>query len=130
MAELRQMKDDELHRLIASGQGGHLGEAAYQERQRRLLSGDATLSALERAVNDLVGSAPTDHDVLILAGDLAVHKVAFLEPHTFLFEGIDQNGRHAAVVIHYTQVNVRVVYRPKRLPDAPRVITGFSPNAV
>ena len=89
-----------------------------------LLSGQATWFALQRAVNDLVARAPQDHDVLILAFDLAVLEAKFIEPHTFLFEGIGGDGNRAGIVCHFTQVVARVVYRPKRGPS--RVVTGFS----
>jgi hypothetical protein len=89
-----------------------------------LLSGDATWEAMQRAINDLVERAPKDHDVLLQAFDLSILNVQFMEPHTFLFEGIDGEGNQAGFVCHFTQVVVRVVYLPKRGPD--RVITGFA----
>jgi len=86
--------------------------------------------AMKHAVNDLVGRAPQDHDVLIQIGDLAVTEARFIEPHSFLFEGVDQNGHRAGVVCHFTQVIVKVVYRPKQSDEriVSRVIQGFSPN--
>jgi hypothetical protein len=56
--------------------------------------------------------------------DLTVLDARFLEPHTFLFEGIGPDNNRGAAVCHFTQVVARVVYLPKRGPD--RVITGFS----
>lgn len=89
-----------------------------------LLSGDATWAALQRAVADLTSRAPQDHDVLLQILDLIVLEARFIEPHTFLFEGITQVGHRAGVVCHFTQVVARVVYLPKR--GESRVITGFS----
>jgi hypothetical protein len=89
-----------------------------------LLSGDATWTALRMAVDDLVSRAPQDHDVLLQVFDLAVHEAQFIEPHTFLFEGIGQDGNRAGIVCHFTQVIARVVYLPQSGPN--RVITGFS----
>ena len=97
---------------------------AVDERNRRLLSGDATLLALQSAVDYLVGSAPKEHDVVIVYHDLIVEKVRFIEPHAFLFEGVTQDGHHAGEVLHFTQMTVRVVHIPKRGPS--RVITGFA----
>lgn len=89
-----------------------------------LLSGDATWVALKRAVEDLISRAPQDNDVLLQIFDLAVLEAQFIEPHTFLFEGTDQDGNRSGLVCHFTQVVARVVYLPKRGPS--RVITGFS----
>ena len=115
---------------------GHL-EAAKTARQAEahaaqvalpsLLSGDATWFALKRAVDDLVGHAPQDHDVLILVGDVAVLEAEFIEPHTFLFHGVNQDGHRTGIVAHYTQVVARIIYRPKQGPT--RVVTGFAPTA-
>ena len=91
-----------------------------------LLSGDATWFALKRAIDSLVSCAPQDHDVLILVGDVAVLEAEFIEPHTFLFHGINQDGHRTGIVVHYTQVQARIIYRPKAAPN--RVITVFSPN--
>lgn len=91
---------------------------------RHLLSGAATFAALKEAVEYLVGVAPEDHDVLIAAFDIRVIEVRFLEPHTFLFRGFDQEGNHTSVVVHYSQMVARVVYLPKQGPE--RVITGFT----
>src|SRR5579862_3256807 len=62
-----------------------------------LLSGQAMFVAMKRAVNDLVRSAPQDHDVLIQIGDLSVIEAQFIEPHTFLFEGINQDGHRSGI---------------------------------
>jgi hypothetical protein len=126
MSDLKHFPNDELERMIASGYGGQLGHELVHERQRRLLSGDATLAGLKSAVDHLVGTAPQDHDVLILVDDLYVLNVTFIEPHTFLFEGVNLDGHQAARVIHFSQVQVSVIYRPKL--GTSRVITGFAPN--
>ena len=79
-----------------------------------LLSGHAMFLAMKRAMDDLVSRAPQDHDVLIQIGDLSVTEAQFIEPHTFLFEGVNQDGHRSGIVCHFTQVVVHVIYRPKR----------------
>ena len=91
-----------------------------------LLSGEATFVALKDAVEQIVGAAPEDHDVLIQAFNVSVLEVSFRKPHTILFRGLDQKGNHTSVVVHYSQMVARVVYLPKRGPQ--RVVTGFSPS--
>jgi len=73
-----------------------------------LLSGDATFQAIEHAVDDLVKCVPQDHDVLILVDDLTVHDARFIGPHTFLFEGVNPEGRRAAVVCHFSTFFVKI----------------------
>jgi hypothetical protein len=124
MATLQQMGYEELNRLIASGQGGQLGEMAFQEEQRHLLSGDATWAALQSAVAHLVSLAPQDYDVLLQIFDLAVLEARYIEPHTFLFKGVGQDGNQAGIVCHFTQVVARVIYLPKK--GQSRVVTGFA----
>jgi hypothetical protein len=97
MATLQQMGYEELNRLIASGQGGQLGEMAFQEGQRRLLSGEATWAALQSAVQHLLSLAPQDHDVLLQVFDLNVLEARYIQPHTFLFKGIEQDGNQAGI---------------------------------
>jgi hypothetical protein len=96
-----------------------------------LLSGEATFIAMKRAVDDLVSRAPQDHDIFILMDDFSVLEARFIEPHTFLFEGFDQDGHRAGMVCHFSQIKVRVIYRPKRDETriVSRVIHGFNPNA-
>lgn len=91
---------------------------------RHLMSGAATFAALKEAVDYLAGAAPKDHDVLIQAFNIGVVEVRFLQPHTFLFRGFDQEGNHTFVVVHFSQMVARVVYLPKRGPE--RVVTGFA----
>jgi hypothetical protein len=62
--------------------------------------------------------------VLVQCGDVSVIKARFIEPHTFLFEGINQNGHQTGKVIHFSKLDAQVVFIPKRGPD--RVITGFA----
>ena len=120
-----QFTDDELQqRLVQAEPTSIFWHGATAEIQRRLLCGDATWAALELAVNNLIISAPQDHDILIQVRDISVLKARFIKPHTFLFEGIDQNGHRTGMVLHFSQVEARVVYLPKRGPD--RVITGFA----
>jgi hypothetical protein len=111
---------------------------AYEANQRRaaesqlaqiafpgLLSGGATWLALKRAVEDLASLAPQDHDILIQVGDLAILEAEFVKPHTFLFQGLNQDGHRTWSVLHFSQLNARIIYLPKR--GKQRVITGFSP---
>jgi hypothetical protein len=103
------------------------GVLATQEQtriMRGMMSGDATWIALHEAVAELQRLAPQDHDVLIQVGDVSVLKARFIEPHAFLFEGINEDGHHTGIVIHFSQLAARVIYRPKRGPE--RVVTGFS----
>jgi hypothetical protein len=100
---------------------------ATTELQLRHTSGDATWRALQGAVDYLVKSAPQDHDVLLQMFNLTVLKAQFIKPHTFLFEGIGQDGNRSAIVAHFSQVVARVVYLPKR--SETKVITGFAPVA-
>jgi hypothetical protein len=120
------MPYEELSRWIASGQGGQM---AVDERNRRLLSGDATWLALQTAVHALERTAPSDCDVLLQVGELAVMEAQFLEPHAFLFGGFTTDGHRAWKVMHFTQVAMGATYLPKRGPS--RVVTGFAKiNAV
>lgn len=89
-----------------------------------LLSGNCTWLALQRAVDDLVSSAPENHDVLIQVGDISVIDARFIAPHTFIFTGFNHAGHRTGMVMHFSQVCAQVVYLPKRGPD--RVVTGFS----
>jgi hypothetical protein len=90
----------------------------------RLLSGKATFDALISAVKELSGVAPDDCDVFVRVGSISVLKARFIEPHTFSFEGFNQDGHRAWEVLHFSQLHASVVYLPKRGPS--RVITGFS----
>lgn len=90
----------------------------------QLMSGNSTFLALKEAVAQLVGAAPKDHDVVIHAFGIYVVEVRFLQPHSFLFRGFDEQGHQTSVVVHYSQMVARVVYIPKRGPR--RVITGFA----
>jgi hypothetical protein len=89
-----------------------------------LLSGDATWCALKFAVDELRRLAPDDHDVFIQVGDIAVLEARFVEPHTFLFKGINQDGHRTSIVTHFSQLHARIVYHPKRGPV--RRVIGFS----
>src|SRR6266516_4469256 len=83
-------------RLMAI-QGGMSDRIASHELQRRLHSGEATWTALRKAVAEIVSSAPQDHDVLVTYLDLAILEIEFFEPHTFLFKGIDPDGHHTRI---------------------------------
>jgi hypothetical protein len=87
------------------------------------LSGDAAFAALKDAVENIKATAPKDHDVLIKAFDVAVTEVRYIEPHTLLFRGFNQEGHHTAIVAHYSQLVAHVVFLPKR--GDRRVVTGF-----
>lgn len=91
-----------------------------------LLSGEATWRSLNFAVEELTRLAPDDHDILIQVGEITVLVARFIEPHTFLFEGVNQDGHQTRIIIHFSQLTARVVYLPKRGPS--RRITGFSPD--
>src|SRR5437016_10676464 len=112
MSTFQQMPYEELNRWIAAAQGGQM---AVDERQRRLLSGDATWLALKRAVEELSRIAPQDHDVVLRVGDLTVLEARYIEPHTFLFGGMADDGSHSWIVMHFSQVVFRVIHRAKRL---------------
>jgi hypothetical protein len=87
------------------------------------LSGEAVFNALKKAVDDLRESAPTDHDVLIQAFGITVIEVSFVEPHTFLLSGFDEEGNNTSVVVHFTQLLTHIVYLPKR--GKKRIVVGF-----
>lgn len=100
---------------------------AVREQTRILnsmMSGRATFDALISAVQELSRVAPEDCDIFIQVGNISVLKARFIEPHTFSFEGFNQDGHRAWLVEHFSQLHASVVYLPKRGPS--RVITGFS----
>lgn len=91
---------------------------------RGLMSGAATFEALIKATQELTRLAPDDQDIFVLVDDVDVIQVRFIEPHTFSFEGFKEDGQRAWIVQHFSQLNAKVVYHPKR--GTSRVITGFS----
>jgi len=93
------------------------------ELASRFLSGEASWLALQRTTQDLLRVAPPDHDVLILVGDIRVVTVSFIKPHSFVFDGFDGSGHQTSLILHFSRLEARVVYLPKRGPD--RVVTGF-----
>jgi hypothetical protein len=97
-----------------------------------LLSGQATFIAMKRAVDEFQSRAPQNHDVLIQVDDIIVTEAQFIKPHTFLFEGLDEDGHRAGIVCHFTQVKARILYRPQRETDRiiSRVIQGFATSQV
>ena len=121
---MQEFSTQQIESLIASG--GHQGDMAAQEQQRRLLSGDATWQALKQAVHELSGTAPKDHDVLLRVGDLSILEARCIEPHSFLFRGTSDGGHMSWIVMHFSQVVFRVVHRARQISEKPRVITGFS----
>ena len=94
---------------------------------RGLMSGHATWAAMQSAVEHLRRIAPKDHDVFVIVGNVTVFETYFLEPHTFLFEGINNDGDHTWIGLHFSQLAFAVVHRPKQKPEP--VITGFCPHA-
>lgn len=88
------------------------------------LSGEAAFEALKREVDILVHLAPADHDVLIHAFGIAVRQVRFVEPHTLLFRGVNDEGHDTSVIAHFTQLVARIVYLPTQGPR--RIVTGFA----
>ena len=88
------------------------------------VTGEASFAALKKAVDELVSFAPEDHDVLIAAFNVFVTKVRYIEPHTFIFRGFNNEGHNTSVVCHYSQLLAHVVYLPKRGPE--KVIVGFA----
>ncbi|HEX3857587.1 MAG TPA: hypothetical protein VHY30_09860 [Verrucomicrobiae bacterium] len=92
------------------------------------LSGLETFRALVGAVESLRSLAPDVCDVVVVIGDVTVLEARYIEPHTLSFEGVDDHGHRAWVVQHFSQLNARVIYRPKRGAD--RVITGFAQNKI
>lgn len=95
------------------------------ELASRFLSGEATWMALQRTTQELLRVAPPDHDVFILVGDIRVATVSFIKPHSFVFDGFDQRGHQTSLILHFSRLEARVVYLPKRGPD--RIVTGFGP---
>ncbi len=89
-----------------------------------LMSGQATFTALQKAVKGLVKQAPAEHDIIVHAFGIYIVEIHFLEPHTLLLRGSNAEGHPTSVVAHYSQMVAHVIYRPKTGPE--RVITGFS----
>lgn len=107
-----------LHRI------NQAAEILRGELASRFLSGERTWLALKCAIHALESVAPKDHDVIIQVGGLSVHKARFIEPHSFLFEGVNQNSHRGAIVIHFSQLNASIVFVPQQGPS--RVVTGFA----
>jgi hypothetical protein len=95
-----------------------------------LLSGEPTWLALIHSVEDLTRVAPQDHDVFLVTDDIFVLKAEFLRPHSFRFEGLNQDGHRTWVIVHFSQLKARVVYLPKRDAASPRIITGFADGRI
>jgi len=93
-----------------------------------LLSGSPTFHAIKSAVDEFVRLAPDDCDVLVLMDEILLTEIRFIEPHTFLCEGFDQNGHDTRVILHFSRVLLRVIHRPKLSDDrkVSRVIKGFA----
>ena len=103
-------------------------EAAYaQIILPHLLSGYATWEAMKSAVEQLRCIAPKDHDVVIKVSDVTVIEAYFIEPHAFLFQGINDIGEDSWIGLHFSQLVFAVIHRPTLRPEP--VITGFCPHA-
>jgi len=104
--------------------GGDLFSRSTEDKNiSHLLTGEATLYALKKAVDELKRLAPKDHDVLIKAFDIAVTEVKYIKPHTLLLIGLNDEGQNTSVVCHFSQLVAHVVYTPKKSEE--RVITEF-----
>lgn len=127
-ADLREMlracMDIQGANPIAHHRITHAAEILRGELESRLHSGLFTWLALKRSIDEIARVAPEDHDVVIQVHDVLVLKADFLAPHSFRFQGVDQSGHRTALVIHFSQLDARVVYLPKRGPS--RVVTGFA----
>jgi len=100
--------------------------AEAQISMPNLFTGRAMWLAMKSAVEQVRGGAPKDHDVTLLVGNIAVTKTFFIEPHAFLFHGVNDGGENVWLGLHYSQLVFEVIHRPKNGPA--RVITGFSPR--
>lgn len=105
---------------------GQAAEIIRSELASRYLSGEAMWLALQSTTQDLLRVAPPDHDVFILVGDIRVVTVSFIKPHSFVFDGFDGSGHQTSLILHFSRLEARVVYLPKRGPD--RIVTGFGPT--
>ena len=94
---------------------------------RDLLSGHATWVAMQSALQQLRRIAPKDHDVVIKVSDVTVLKAYFIEPHAFIFEGVNDHGEDTWIGLHFSQLVFGVIHRKKFRPEP--TITGFCPHA-
>lgn len=91
------------------------------------MSGHATWIAMQSALQQLRRTAPKDHDVVVKVSDVTVLKAYFIEPHAFLFEGINPHGEDTWIGLHFSQLVFGVIHRKKFRPEP--TITGFCPHA-
>ena len=92
-----------------------------------LLSGFATWDAMKSAMEQLRRIAPKDHDVVIKVSDVTVIEAYFIEPHAFLFQGVNDVGEDTWIGLHFSQLVFAVIHRQKFRPEP--TITGFCPHA-
>lgn len=92
-----------------------------------LLSGHATWEAMKSAIEQLRRVAPKDHDVVLKVSDVTVIEAYFIEPHTFLFEGVNDAGQSTWLGLHFSQLAFAAIHRAKLRPEP--VITGFCSHA-
>lgn len=89
-----------------------------------LHSGQASLKALTKVVDEQTQAAPEDHDIALIADNgLKVFDVRYFEPHTFVLCAHDEEGDAVYEVLHYSQLRVRIIHTPKKLPK--RRVIGF-----
>jgi hypothetical protein len=86
------MHPNEAFSTIAIQKHPSVAVAEQTAAMKSLMNGDASFSALIQAVEQLSKSAPADHDVLISAFNISVVKVRYVQPHTFIFEGFDDES--------------------------------------
>jgi hypothetical protein len=126
-----------MQRVIQSTQAIHQAQIEHGRRMRAaadaqismpaLLSGHATWEAMKSAIEKLRRIAPKDHDVVIKVSDVTVIEAYFIEPHAFLFQGVNDVGEDTWIGLHFSQLVFAVIHRPKFRPEP--TITGFCPHA-
>lgn len=80
------------------------------------------------AVEQLRRIAPKDHDVVVKVANVTVIKTYFIEPHAFLFDGVNDVGEDTWIGLHFSQLIFAVIHRPKFRAEP--VIITFSPHIV
>jgi mevalonate pyrophosphate decarboxylase len=85
---------------------------------------DSAIAAMQKAVNSLAETAPDDNDVLIFARGIEVATASNFDAQVLSMEGVDDSGKRAFVIVHFSQLVVHVFHRPKKSDE--RVITGFN----
>src|SRR5579862_5505046 len=91
-----------------------------------MLSGKATFEAMEKAIRLLAQSAPPENDVIIIAFNVSVKNVEYIDPHTFVFDGLNHEGQRTLAICHFSQLVSHAICRLKAVAAEARIITGFS----